>query len=58
MSPQLKQLSRFVSIQKDHIIMALNWLIANNLLYENIKINYHLFKTWINKFIHNSSLQS
>lgn len=33
---QPKQLSRFVNIQKYCVIGALQWLVANNLLYENI----------------------
>lgn len=37
-----KQLNKFVNIQKYHIIGALNWLIANNFLYKNIKIVYYL----------------
>lgn len=50
-SLQPKKLREFVSIQKYHIISILNWLVANNLLYKNIEINYHLLNTWENKFI-------
>ena len=34
--PQPEQLSRFVNIWKHCVIGALQWLVANNLLYENI----------------------
>lgn len=49
--PQPKQLSAFVSIQKDCVIGALHWLITNNLLYKNIGINHRLFETLNDKFI-------
>ncbi len=50
-SPQLEQLSRFVSIRKHRVIGALQWLVANNPLYENIQINHYLLKTWEDEFI-------
>ncbi len=43
--PQSQQLSGFVNIQKHGVIGALQWLMANNLLYENIQINCYLLKT-------------
>lgn len=57
-SPQPEQLSGFVSIQKYHIIGALQWLVANNSLYENIKINHRLLKTWEDKFIPSSIIDT
>ncbi len=50
-SPQAEQLSGFVSIWKHRIIGALQWLVANNPLYENIQINYRLLETWEDEFI-------
>ncbi len=50
-SPQLEQLSGFVSIWKYRIIGALHWLVANNPLYENIQINHRLLKIWEDEFI-------
>ncbi len=44
-SPQPEQLSGFVSIWKHRIIEALQWLVANNPLYENIQINHRLLET-------------
>lgn len=38
-------------IRKYHILSALIWLVANNLLYNNIKINQHLLNTWEDKFL-------
>ena len=49
--PQPDQLSEFVSIRKHYAILALHWLMANNLLYENIEINQYLLKTWEDEFI-------
>lgn len=45
LSSKAKDLSRFLTIRKRHIIDALHWLIANNLLYKDIEINYRLFNT-------------
>ncbi len=50
-SLQFEQLSGFVSIRKYRIIRALQWLVANNPLYENIQINHRLLETWEDKFI-------
>ncbi len=44
-STRPKQLSVFLRIRKHCIIGALHWLIANNLLYKNIGINYRLLET-------------
>ncbi len=51
MSPQPEQLSGFVSIRKHRVIGALQWLVANNPLYENIQINHRSLKTWEDEFI-------
>lgn len=40
-----------MNIQKYFIILALYWLIVNNLLYENIEINQYLLKIWEEEFI-------
>lgn len=40
-----------MSIHKQCIIKALQWLVANNLLYKNIQINQRLLETWEDKFI-------
>lgn len=41
-----KQWSAFVSIQEHYIIGVLSWLIINNFLYKNTKINHRFFETW------------
>lgn len=51
---KLKLLSIFVSIQKNCIIEALQQLVVNNLLYENIQINYYLLKTQKAKYSYSS----
>lgn len=56
--PQSEQLNKFVSIQKHCIINALQWLVVDNPLYENIQINHHLLKTCENKFIPSSIINS
>lgn len=48
---QYEQLSRFVNIRKHCVILALHWLMINNLLHENIEINQHLHKIWEDEFI-------
>ncbi len=40
-----------MSIWQYCVIEALQWLVANNLLYENIQFNHHLLETWEDKFI-------
>lgn len=50
--PQPEQLNKSMSIRKHCIIGVLYWLIANNLLYKNIKINHCLLKTWKGDFIY------
>ena len=49
--PQLKQLNKFVSIWKYCVIGALQWLVINHPLYENIQINHYLLKIRKDKFI-------
>ncbi len=36
----------------------MQWLVANNLLYENIQINHHLLETWEDKFISSGIMDS
>lgn len=50
LSPQIEDLSKFMKKYKKYIINVLHWLIANNFLYKNIKINYCLLNTLDNKF--------
>lgn len=50
-STQSEQLSQFVTVQIYCIINTLHWLIANNLLYKAIEINYCLFDIWDDEFI-------
>lgn len=40
-----------MSIRKHCVIGALNWLMANNPLYKNIRINHRLLDTWEDQFI-------
>lgn len=47
-----------MSIQEYCIIGALQWLMANNSLYEDIQINYHLLETWEDKFISSNIMDS
>ena len=55
---QPKQLSGFMSIRKHCVIGALQWLMANNLLYEYIQIYHRLLKTWEDKFIPSGIIDS
>ena len=47
-----------MSIRKHRVIEALQWLVANNPLYENIQINHRLLETWENKSISSGIIDS
>ncbi len=40
-----------MSIWKHRVMGALQWLVANNLLYENFQINHRLLETWEDEII-------
>jgi hypothetical protein len=49
--PSLDDLKPFLEIRKQHVLAALQWLVAHNRYYHDLEINHSLLSSWPAEFI-------